>query len=196
MSQPSEREIRGRRAAAAIVSGEGIDSGDFLELRSTLINMVRRTAAGMSHDDTLDVVDASIEKLFRAAIARSVKPETALAYLRQIVRYETIDRLRRVQRRPPIESLDVDELIDDDTIARFIDERATAAIVEQLLAKAAERRDFTATKVIGAYLRLAASYGTSPSYRSVAEAAEVTHPTVKNVLDRLREEIADWDFPN
>lgn len=196
MTEPDEREERSRNAAAAIVVGDMIASDDFMALRSSMFSTVRRTAGGMSHTETLDVVDASIEKLFRASVAGNVQAETALAYLRRIVRNETIDRLRRVQSLIPIESSEVDELNDEDAIARLIDERATAAIIDELLRRAAEKRDFTATKVIGAYLKLAAAYGGSPSYRSVAEATGVSHTAVSNVLDRLRAEISSWGFPH
>ena len=174
-------------AAAAVARGEEPAEKDYFALRLDGLHTVRARLS-LSADVVADVVDEAVAKFLLARSKRVIEPRTALAYFREIVRNEAIDRLRR-RTAEPVGDFN-DTIPDgDDAVARIVDANASATIVEQLLREAAEANDYTVTRVLNAFLNLAEAKGRQPSSREVGGAAQVSHRTVQLVLKRLREHL-------
>lgn len=191
-------ELRNRRTAAELASRGTLNPTDLELLRTSLIRYAQRVVPGLaSHHDYLEVVDSAIEKFLRASQGGHVKPPTALAYLRAIVRHTAIDAATAT-RVFPVEDLLEDAAMapsDDEAIARFLDAHATTEVVHELLTESAEIGDKIATRVINAFLTAAENLGVEPTTRVVANRAGVSHTTVQNVLRRLQERLEAGEFP-
>lgn len=188
-AEPPANELAARATAAAFARGDGVSNEAYQSLRSHLSGFVGREFPAFDVDFRWDVVDAAIEKFLRACRQGRVRPVTALAYLRQVVRNTGLDRVRSSRGD---QSLDVlDGVADgDDAVARLVDAHADARTVEAILADAARNGDHIATRVINAYLNLAELLGSAPSNRTVATEAGVSHTTVQKVLNKLKAQLS------
>lgn len=189
-SQPPQRQSEAAAAAAAAIARKAVpDRATYEALKRDLHSVVRRAVA-VGQQQAQDIVNETIMKLWDASQDGRVVPDTALAYVRRIARNEAKTVIRR--RRSTEEPLPQAELpATDDDIARLIAATACATDVEGFLRSAAERGDAVTTRVINAYLNLAASLRRDPKSREVAAAAQVSHTTVLDVLRRLRRDLDD-----
>lgn len=184
-----ERVNLARAGAVSLAEGRDVTSAQYQALRALLAGSVvsRFPRAGL---DIEDVIDAAVEKFLAASSEPGkVRPETALAYLRAITRNEALDRLRKDGREVALGDEQAFDQPADDEIARMLSEHADAATVERLLKVRAQAGDWRATRVINEFLSLAESLGRTPSDRQVALRAEVSHPTVRRVLEDLRQDL-------
>ena len=189
MSTELTREELARRTAARLSRGAGVTDADYQALRSHMIGFLGQKTNIRDAAKAADIVDASVERFLAAARESGrIRPATALAYLRRIVRNNAIDRIRR-DRASPADYVDATVLEPVDAIAKFVDERATAQKIQHLMAEAAKAGDLIGVKVMNEYLKLAESLGESPSTRTVALHARVSHTTVRNALARLRQSL-------
>lgn len=185
------RSEKARRAASAIAAGSAPDSQDYLALRADLISVVRRASA-YSFSEAGDIADEAMTRFVEAGKQKRVHRETPLAYVRRIVKNATIDKQRAKHREPATtgtEDLEAIEDRGDDAIARMVSAHDSAKAVEKLLKNAADKEEFTTTKVLNAYLTLAQNRNQSPSSRQVALVAGVSHVTVQAVLRQLRADV-------
>lgn len=185
----NSRKHSARHAAVELSAGT-VDPEDYKSLRLELATDLRRRFFSITASEIDDIVDAAIEK-YLVAIDKGaeLRPETALAYLRRIARNEAIDRLRKSRHHHPMVVGERDTTESDDSIARVVDARADAQLIEALLEQAARSGDRLTTRVMNAFLNLAEAMNGPPSSRLVARRAGVSHTTVLSVLAALRSSI-------
>jgi DNA-directed RNA polymerase specialized sigma24 family protein len=111
------------------------------------------------------------------------------AFLNQLARNRTIDRLRRHGRRDAELSPEVAATTPsrDDAIAAMLDASATATLVRAGLTAASGAKDHLTVRVITAWLDLADERDEPPNSREVAVRAEVSHTSVNTALKRFRD---------
>lgn len=171
------------RIASELAAGKTPTALEYDRLRA---HLCRHICQQFSADraEAEDMVDEALTRFVTAAAAGRVQQETALPYLRRIVKNEAIDRARK-RRDDLVESL-AEYPANDDSIARLVDSTASAALVEAALMLAARRKDTGCTAVANEWLREAARQGMSPSSREVARRVNTSHVTVQKALRRLR----------
>lgn len=188
MRRPSSEPGNPRSAAQALAAISSPTAADYAALRRLLVSDVRRISSAGSADAE-DVVDESIAKLHKAAQAGRVQSATALAYVRRIARNETIDRARR-PRTAADRIAPEHPRLDDDEIARLIDARADAELLEAALEVAAVRRDRLCPVIVSEYLRIA-THGRTPGLAELGRIVGCSPTAVRNALDRLRKYISE-----
>lgn len=188
---PTNARLAGR-AAADLALGREPARDTYAALRQDLLSHIRR-AYSFSRAEADDVVDEAVAKYAAACADGRVRGDTALAYARKIAKHEAVDRIRT--RRPLTTPIGEDDYPDDsdDAIARMISATSSAETIEAFLRTAAVAGDTVTTRVLNAYLNLAASLRGDPTSRQVALASQVSHTTVLQVLRRLRAQTAPDD---
>ncbi|MDY7104621.1 MAG: hypothetical protein S0880_25835 [Actinomycetota bacterium] len=129
-----------------------------------------------------DVVSEALLRLIRAARAGKVDADHAAGWLLTTARHVASERARRAA--PETESLDDPERLADPT-AGDTDPVLTRDEVTAGLRAALAAGEYEAVRIATCWLDAAAD-GTTPSLRRVAELAEVSHPTVRAQLHKLR----------
>lgn len=184
-------EERARAGAAAVARGDAPSVEELNALHRILDSHLAAKFATSTRDLRLDARDEAVVRFVAAASTSSVDHVSALAYLTTITTHTMIDLLRRdrvAQRRLRIAA---EETADDEAIARLIEANATGQTIEDLLRHLAASGDYIATRVLNAFLYLAERDGESPSYRTVAVEAAVSHTAVGKVLARARTFLGD-----
>jgi DNA-directed RNA polymerase specialized sigma24 family protein len=181
------RRLRADQAPAPEQTIGLITPDDFRLLSATLERFARRFR--LSPEDAEDIVG----EVLAESVGAGEKVRQPGAYLFWTTRNRVVDHLRRA-RLHPLEPLNNEELERgsgqhyselDDTVARLLERRATAEIIETALRAAAAAEDWVVVRVVSVWLELAEELGREPTSREVAPEADTSHTTVNNALRRL-----------
>lgn len=180
----------------ALIDGDAtaVTSALLAQVRAGLASSVRGKVSGLSEADVDDVVGSAIVRFVEAVLTpgRLDRQKPAAAYLTTITYNAAYDVLRRRQRRPEDQSVDsAQEAEGDDPIAQFLRAESSRAVIRAALAAAAEHGDYVVTKVVASWRDLASVLERAPTTREVAEAAKVSHTTVRRALARFQQLVAE-----
>ena len=132
--------------------------------------------------EILELVDYAIEALFVASAAQGGQLESPGAFLTTTIRNAAVSAVRKQSGELPGLTL----YQEDDAIARFVDQSATAADVRAAMRLARSVGDHQCVRVIGLWLTLAETSAVPPTSRDVGEAAGLSHTTVNDIAARFR----------
>lgn len=181
------------RAATRLLAAQatgGSANDDYRIVSSTLIRFARKF--GLSPEDAEDAVAETLTGTLARADDRTIRQPGA--YLFWTTRNRALDQLRRAQLRPtdPLETEELENRTgrqyseEDDAIARTLDKRATAEMIDTALRAATAAKDTMVARVVPVWLELAEEHGEAPKSREVAREAETSHTTVNKALQRFR----------
>lgn len=196
------------RAAARVITAiqdrnhDRIAPADYQLVVRTLSKFAISYGRLASHDAEELARDTVAALCERAADQATIKQPSA--YLFSVARNRVHDAARRERHTKIFEESQRAEIADspgpdaivrrrrrvysseDDTIARLLDQRVSAQLIEDALRAAAAANDRLVMRVISAWLSLAQQLGRRPSSREVAPVAGVSHTSVQAALRRFR----------
>lgn len=151
-----------------------------------LERFVRNRYRSLREEDAHDVVYGALLSFFKAAKAGKVDCDRAAPYLMQITINEAIDYVTsnaRYESDVPIDQVDAVALLSDQMLLEKISDEQD---VWETLAEMQGDSHHTCVKVLGHWLDLCNLKGHAPSSREVAEIVGVSHTTVINCLNEMR----------
>lgn len=127
-------------------------------------------------------------RMFELDSTRLTEIRNPAAYLTQLARNRTIDKMRRRASRHVELSDDLVAILasHDDEIATMLEATVTTAQIRAAMRAASQAGDDVALRVVSTWLDIADELGDPPTSRDVAARSNVSHTTVNQALKRFK----------